>query len=249
MDKTHIMLLATEHAWSTKLDENSINLDTGDETIKTTMCEKLLGGFIYQNLKWTNHILLNDKSLIKQLGTRLNALKKISRVADFKTRKMLADGLFMSKLIYLIPLWGGCQKYLINALQIIQNKAARMVTKLGIFTPIRKLLRQCGWLSVNQLVFFHTVVLLYKTKQNQSPEYLYNMSRTEFKYNTRAKDAGKLRDSENYIPKKDLNFESYKWRSIRFWNKLPPDITLIPTLPKFKSKLKSWVMQNIDINP
>ena len=98
-------------------------------------------------------------------------------------------------------------------------------------------------------VFYHTVVLLYKTKQNQSPKYLYHMCRTEFKYKTRAKDAGKLRDGENYKPKKDLNSDSYKWRSIRCWNKLPPDITLIPTLPKFKSKLKSWVMQNIDINP
>ena len=51
--------------------------------------------------------MLNEKSLVKQLGTRLNALRKISKFADFKTRKMLADGLFMSKLVYLIPLWGG----------------------------------------------------------------------------------------------------------------------------------------------
>ena len=64
-------------------------------------------------------ILLNEKSLVKQLGTRLNALRKISKFADFKTRKMLADGLFMSKLVYLIPLWGGCDKFFIKALQIL----------------------------------------------------------------------------------------------------------------------------------
>ena len=117
-DKTHLMLLSTDKAWKTKLNQNSITLQTGpgEELISTTNCKNLLGGFISQNLKWTNHILLNEKSLVKQLGTRLNALKKISRVADFKTRKMLADGLFMSKLIYLIPLWGGCEKFLIKAL-------------------------------------------------------------------------------------------------------------------------------------
>ena len=162
-DKTHLMLLATDYAWKRKLSPNSLSLNTGQEVISTTSCEQLLGGFIAQNLKWTNHILLNEKSLVKQLGTRLNALKKVSRVADFKTRKMLADGLFMSKLVYLIPLWGGCEKFLIKALQIIQNKAARSVTKLGIFTPVQTLLRQCGWLSVNQLVFYHTVILLFKT--------------------------------------------------------------------------------------
>ena len=153
-DKTHLMLLGTDSARRHQLQANSISLNTGQEIIETTDCENLLGGFISQNLKWTNHILLNEKSLVKQLGTRLNALKKISRVADFKTRKMLADGLFMSKLVYLIPLWGGCEKFLIQALQIIQNKAARSVTKLGIFTPIQILLENVDGLVFTSLYSF-----------------------------------------------------------------------------------------------
>ena len=77
---------------------------------------------------------------------------------------MLADGLFMSKLIYLIPLWGGCEKFLIRALQVAQNKAARLVTNCGLYTPTKTLLKECGWLSVSQLVFYHTVVLLFKVQ-------------------------------------------------------------------------------------
>ena len=248
-DKTHLMLLATEYAWKRKLSPNSLSLNTGQEVISTTSCEQLLGGFIAQNLKWTNHILLNEKSLVKQLGTRLNALKKVSRVADFKTRKMLADGLFMSKLVYLIPLWGGCEKFLIKALQIIQNKAARSVTKLGIFTPVQTLLRQCGWLSVNQLVFYHTVILLFKTLLKQSPKYLYDMTTTELHYPARAENPGKLRVVADYIPEKELNFKSYKWRSTRFWNQLPSSIRVMNNLVQFKGKLKSWVLLNIEINP
>ena len=161
-------------------------LNNGQERIQTTDCEKLLGGFIAQNLKWTQHILLNENSLVKQLGKRVVALKKISRVADFKTRKMLADGLFMSKLIYLIPLWGGCEKFLIKSLQVVQNKAARAVAKVGIYTPVQTLLRQCNWLSVHQLVFYHTTILLFKTIQNKNPKYLYDMTSTELAYVTRA---------------------------------------------------------------
>ena len=171
-DKTHLMLLGTDSAWRKKLTPRSISLNTGQERIQTTDCEKLLGGFIAQNLKWTQHILLNENSLVKQLGKRVVALKKISRVADFKTRKMLADGLFMSKLIYLIPLWGGCEKFLIKSLQVVQNKAARAVAKVGIYTPVQTLLRQCNWLSVHQLVFYHTTILLFKTIQNKNPKYL-----------------------------------------------------------------------------
>ena len=248
-DKTHLMLLATGKAWRTKLGDDSLTLDTGQEIISTSRTETLLGGLIHQNLKWTEHILLNEDSLIKKLGTRLNALKQIGKYADFQTRKMFANGLFMSKLIYLIPLWGGCEKFLIRALQVVQNKAARVVTKLGIFTPIKTLLRQCGWLSVHQLVFFHTVVLMYKTLANKSPEYLFRMTGSEYNYKTRAKDAGKLRQVQEYKVENELNYKSYRWRSIRSWNQLPQDITSITSIQEFKFKLKAWVMENISIHP
>ena len=164
-------------------------------------------------------------------------------------RVCLTNGLFMSKLIYLIPLWGGCEKFLIKALQIAQNKAARSVTRLGIFTPVKTLLKQCGWLSVNQLIFFHTVVLLFKTLENQSPQFLLDMAGTKYNYETRAKDAGKLCVVSDYKPDNSLNLKSYRWRSSKYWNQLPQDITSTKSLYKFKGKLKVWVLKNIDINP
>ena len=73
------------------------------------------------NLPWHNFLCkrCNCRNLLKQLyglrtpvwttrilTSRLNALKKICRISDFKTRKMIANGIFISRLIYLIQLWG-----------------------------------------------------------------------------------------------------------------------------------------------
>ena len=80
---------------------------------------------------------------------------------------MIANGILISKLIYLMPVWAGAEDYLINALQVCQNKAARLVTKLDIFTPSMVLMKQCGWLPVKQLMVFHIIVLLHKTLKNQ----------------------------------------------------------------------------------
>ena len=41
----------------------------------------------------------------------------------------------MSKLSYLIILWVGCGTVLRKSLQVIQNQAARLVTRLGWYTP------------------------------------------------------------------------------------------------------------------
>ena len=91
----------------------------------------------------------------------------------------------MSKLIYLIQWWGGCSDYLIKFVQILQNRAARLVTKLGWLTPTAVLLHQCGWLSVRQLVHYHSLVLAFKVKLHGKPEYFRQHFSAEFPYQTR----------------------------------------------------------------
>ena len=59
---------------------------------------------------------------------------------------MIANGIFVSKLIYLMPVWIGCEDYLVNALQVFQKKVARVVTKLDRVIPTKVLMLQYGWL-------------------------------------------------------------------------------------------------------
>ena len=75
------------------------------------------------------------------------------------------------------------------------------------------------------------------------------MAGTKYNYETRAKDAGILRVVSDYKPDNELNLKSYRWRSSKYWNQLPHDITSTKNLYKFKGKLKSWVLKNIDISP
>ena len=116
---------------------------------------------------WKEHILNNKDFLLNSLNKRVGAIKKIIKSASFKTRKMIA------KLIYLMPVWMGCEECLVNALQVCQNKVARLVTKLDRFTPTMIILNQCGWMPVRHLMVFNCLVLLHKTVQHQNPAYLY----------------------------------------------------------------------------
>ena len=162
---------------------------------------------------------------------------------------MLANGLFMSKLVYLIPLWGGCEDYLLKALQLVQNKAARCVTRRGIYTSTRDLLKECGWLSVNQLVFFHTVLLLFKVRRNRRPRSIFEMSVSaeNVRYGSRSRQLGTLKAVGLKVPVQRIAFDSFRWRSVRFWNQLPVELRTLEHQAMFKRKLKSWVIQHIQI--
>ena len=197
-------------------------------------------------MKWAEHILDNKESLVSSLGSRVGALKMVSKVETFRNRKMIFDGIFMSKLVYLIPLWGGTSKSLIKSLQTLQNKAARAVTKLDWNTPTSELLRQCGWLSVHQLSVYHTVILAFKVIQARSPKYLYTMFNTNYSYETRQADSGKIRSTR--APELELAKDSFSWRAAVLYNEIPDSIRNQNTIQSFKQATKLWVRQNIELS-
>ena len=245
-DKTHLMVMATPYQHRVYGDFG-ITLNTGTEEIEPVYCEKLLGGYISNNFKWNEHVRGNDGSIFKTLVSRINALRKISNFSNFKTRKMIADGVVISRLIYLIQLWGGCPDYLLDFLQTLQNRAARLVCGGGRFTPVKKLLDSCGWMSVRQLVSYHRVLLLFKIRTEGKPRYFKDKftSNSNPNYNTRfVKDEGIKKERRL---KKEDSMTSFVPSSIDIWNRLPVHLRQSKDARDFKTKLRPWIKEKIEI--
>ena len=145
---------------------------------------------------------------------------------------------------------------------MIQNKAARSVAKLNKPTPTKILLNTCDWLSVRQLMAYHSLILLHKTLAHQAPKYLYEKvtASGQFKYKTRQAsecppqfsfcvqhptDNGTIRQDTS--TKLGLVKKGWCWRSVEMFNTLPTNMRLEKKLPKFKTSLKNWVQRNINI--
>ena len=159
---------------------------------------------------------------------------------------MLANGIFLCKLSYLIALWGGCGIVLRKSLQVIQNKVARVVTKLDWSTSPQVLLTQVGWLSVKQLIFYHSVILIYKARMSHVPKHLNNMFSWSYKYNTRQSEGGLIKLVGT--PKLDISKESFRWRAANEFNQLPIDIRTSPTIDDFKVNAKIWIKANVSFS-
>ena len=245
-DKTHLMVMATKHQH--REHENfGITLETGTEVIEPVYCEKLLGSYISNDFKWNEHVRGNDCSMFKTLTSRINALRKVSKIAPFKTRKMIADGVVISRLIYLIQLWGGCQGYLLDLLQTLQTRAARLVCKSDRYTPVKTLLENCGRMSVRQMVTYHRVLLVFKIRLEGHPKYFVEKfsSNSNQTYETRFIDDGGIKKQRIY--KKDDPISSFVPSSIETWNQLPQDIRNSENVLHFKTKLKVWIKRKVDI--
>ena len=169
----------------------------------------------------------------------MNALRKMSVNATFKTRLMAANGAFMSILTYLIPLWGGTEGYLLKSLH--------SVTKLSWYTTTGQLLKQCNWLSINQLIFYQTVLQVHRVVKSGSPLYLSDRLDTEHLYNTRQAAGGCVRRLGENSGVLSLLQTSFLGRASKMYNDIPAKTRRLESLPTFKKELKTWIKIHIKL--
>ena len=122
----------------------------------------------------------------------------------------------------------------IQALQILQNKAAQVVTCSPPRAKRHPMYDTLGWLTVNQLIVYHTVLAVYRVRLTGEPEYLAR---------------GLCRDNINghiIIKPTRLSLlqKSFKFRGACAWNELPVSLRSLPKIASFKKALRKWIEQN-----
>ena len=251
-DKTHLLSMSTRQK---KRNNNlpPLTLNTGNKIITTSRTETLLGFKIHESMGFSEHILDCKDSLVKTLNQRIGALKMIKKAASFKAKLNIANGIIMSKILYLLPLYGGCPEYLLSAIQSKQTEAMRHVTGKRWVVPGRQyvstanLLKECGWLSIRQLSFYTTVLTVHKTIVHRIPEILYEKLTSGRRYVTRGASGHIVERSSVEEARLNIASTSFRWRGHRQHSSIPDSLKNEQNMAIFKSKLKLWVQKNVSI--
>ena len=130
----------------------------------------------------------DNEGLIPQLSKRIGVMKQLSKYMSKEKLMFFASGIFYSKLIYCLPVFGnvfGLGQYREedtrytsftkkdnNRLQILQNKLNRLILGAEPRTPTAQLLQDTVSLSIQQLIAYHTAVLEYKVVKSRKPSYM-----------------------------------------------------------------------------
>ena len=92
-----------------------------------------------------------------------------------------------------------------------------------------------GWLTVNQLITYHTALTVYRIRQSSEPEYLAEQLQFD------------NRNSRVIVPNLKLGLaqKSFCLRGADTWNDLPLFIRQTKKLGQFKHELKKWVKTTV----
>ena len=166
--KTQFLTMGTKKKLQTLDQQLLVVMDGVALEESKELKEVLLGVTVQNDLEWSCQV----EALVGKLKTRLAGLDRLRYIMNSASNKMIVEGVFNSILCYCLPLFGGCLNRELNSLQVQQNKAAQIVLSLPPRSNREYMYSKLGWLTVNQLVVYHTLIIVYRIRESKEPEYL-----------------------------------------------------------------------------
>ena len=191
---------------------------------------KSLGLYIDQNLSWSKHV--NETAKIISSG--IGALKRLRPFICDDTAILLYRALIEPNFDYCCPVWDGLSNAFADKLQKLQNRVIRVITKSGYYSSATTLRGKLGWDNLCTRGKKQKLKIMFKTLNDQSPEYLKGL------FKPFSTDYG-LRNSDNKLalpkPRTDFLKRSFCYSGAHLWNSLPSNVRAIRSFTNLRNEI------------
>ncbi len=205
-----------------------------DGCIVNSSTVKNLGVILDINLSFENHI----SHVTKTAFFHLRNIAQLWNMLTVSDAEKLVHAFMTSRLDYCNALLGGCPASSINKLQIVQNAAARVLTRSRKYDHITLILQSLRCLPIKSRISYKILLLNYKAPNDLAPAYLTNLlSRYNPTRSLRSQNSGLLVVPR--IAKSTKGGITFSHLSLKLWNSLPDNVWGLDILSLFKSKLKT----------
>ena len=210
--KTESMVICTRPKLA-RLQGQRIQIIHNGTAIKSVDSNKLLGLVLDEQL--------TDEVCSKVLK-RINLLKAIKTYLPQCSRQSFYKSLIQPIIDYACVIWGATSQYNLDRILRLQKYAARVILniKRPQDVPSSELFSKLNWMTINQRVDYFTSIMMYKTINKSTPNYLHNRFeyvKDKHQINTRSAASGNL-----FIPKlsSKTGQRSFLYRGVTAWKGL-----------------------------
>ena len=94
----------------------------------------------------------------------MSGLERLKIIVPLSSPKLIWEGIFDNTLLYCPPLIGGCEATELKSLQVLQNQAAKIVTRSPPRSHKNWIFEKLNWLTINQLTNYHNLLTLFRIR-------------------------------------------------------------------------------------
>ncbi len=164
-EKTEVLIIGPKTPTSNNL-EHCLTLDGC--SVNSSSSVRNLGVLFNSNLSFDSHV----SSICKTAFFHLKNISKLRPMLSMSNAEILIHAFMTSRLDYCNALLGGCSARLINKLQMVQNAAARVLTRTRKYEHISPVLSTLHWLPTKHRIDFKILLITYKALNGLAPQYL-----------------------------------------------------------------------------
>ena len=214
--------------------------------IKREKQSKYLGVFLDELLSWDYHLNDTEDGLLAKLTKINNSFKIIKHCVPERTKFILFNAYFASKISYGIELFGSADKALMHKLQVKQNRALKILFDKEFLTPTKKLHYDLKILMVEDIYKMSLAKFVYKQQNKRLPsifENHYTRINETHEHETRRHNELKIENAPNKSKHNEL---LSKVTGAKIYNALPEEIRDARKFEDFKNYCKVFYINNYD---
>ncbi len=163
-EKTEVLIIGPKTPTCNNL-EHCLKLDGC--SVNSLSSVRNLGVLFDSNLSFDSHV----SSICKNAFFHLNNISKLRPMLSKSNAEMLIHAFMTSRLDYCNALLDGCSARLINKLQMVQNAAARVLTRTRKYDHISPVLSTLHWLPIKHRIDFKILLITYKALNGLAAQY------------------------------------------------------------------------------
>jgi hypothetical protein len=232
LDKTKSMIIGSNRKLG---NVSSLSLSIFDTDINTVSSFKYLGVMLSTNFTWTDHIEYISSKINKNLGL----LRRIKHLLPHQARLLFYNSLVLPIFDYVDLVCGDKDNLvLMGELQVLQNKAAKIISDRPLYSSATDALSALKWLDLHRGRNFHRCIHIWKCVNGLTEHSLDILRCSQIhSHNTRNKDTITLPKVKRNWGKQRINYQA-----IKDWNDLDSDTRNAATLVSFKINLFSKLL-------
>lgn len=219
--KTELIFFMSKHHLQTC---GQATVSIGDSKISAVSCVRNLGVQMDQHLSMVPQVT----AICAACNYHLHRLSSIRRYLTTEATKTLIQALITTRIDYCSSLLVNIPAAQLKRLQLIQNKAARLVTRTSVKHSITPILKGLHWLPVTCRISYKVLVTAFKCIHGLAPTYLSQLLTVRDRDSRlRGADAIALHQP---LARKSVGMQAFGHVAPILWNGLPAGLRTISTI-------------------
>ena len=212
-------------------------LIVSSDTVTPVRSVRDLGIHIDADLSMRTHVVRTAAGCFAVL----RQLRSIRRCVSRQVLLSLVVSLVLTRLDYGCATLAGAPASLLDKLQSVMNAAARLIFSARKYDHVTPLLRELHWLRVPERITFRLAVYAYRCQHGLAPSYLADDIRrvADVESRRRLRSASTAQLLVPPTVHSTIGDRAFPVAATRAWNSLSPHVTSSPSLPVFRSRLKT----------